>query len=366
MTPSGAALRHTTTRSQILAARRGRARAPVRITALRVADGPDSYTQAEVLARLGLAGDESAEGVFARCGVQRRFLNLSHEFLSTPQPDRAAGVEDELLERTVTAVDALGADLGSVQTIITSSLHSPGCPTIAHRLVDHYGLSPSVDKYHVSGVGCASAVPLMRLALSAQQAHPDRDTLVIAAESMSSLLTPARPEDPKAKTIGAAIFGDGCAAALLSGGEGGEGPAIAATAVHQVPDSLHAVTLARSGEDSYLHLARDLPEIGASELPAVLDTFLAEQRLSRDSIDHWMVHPGGRRIVEGVQDALGLTREDTATSWESLADHGNVGTPSIFYVLKATCESCDPSPGDHGLAITIGPGVSVGLMLLRW
>jgi predicted naringenin-chalcone synthase len=366
MTPSGATLRETASLSRTRLIRRPAAQRAVRIAGLATHDGAASYTQDEVLARLGLVGDESAERVFSRSGVQRRHLNLSDEFLATPQPDRAAGVEDELLDHAIHAIDAIGADLESVQTIITSSLYSPGCPTIAHRLVDHYRLLPSVDKYHVSGVGCASAVPLLRLAVQAQHSHPDRNALVVAAESMSSLLTPARPEDPKAKTIGAAIFGDGCAAALLSTQPGDSGPAIVATTVHQVPDSLHAVQLARSGEDSYLHLARDLPEIGASELSQVLDAFLAEHRLSRANIAHWMVHPGGRRIVEGVQGALGVSREDMATSWDSLADHGNVGTPSIFYVLAATCEQRSPQPGEYGLCVTIGPGVTVGLMLLRW
>ena len=70
--------------------------------------------------------------------------------------------------------------------------------------------------------------------------------------------------------------------------------------------------------------------------------------------------------IRSIPIFSGLSREDIATSWESLADHGNVGTPSIFYVLKATCERRKPAPGDLGLAVTIGPGVSVGLMLLRW
>ena len=47
-----------------------------------------------------------------------------------------------------------------------------------------------------------------------------------------------------------------------------------------------------------------------------------------------MAHPGGRRIVENVQSALGLSRDDLATSWGALAEHGNVGTPSILYVLR--------------------------------
>ncbi|HEX5225946.1 MAG TPA: 3-oxoacyl-[acyl-carrier-protein] synthase III C-terminal domain-containing protein [Solirubrobacteraceae bacterium] len=366
MTPTGAALRQTTRTPLALSMRRTRTRPTARIAALAVSDGPTAYTQEEVLERLGLRGEESAEGVFARCGVRTRNLNLSDEFLDLSLQGRADAVEEDLFTRAVGAVDTLGIDPRSVGTILTSSLFSLGCPTIAHRLVDHYELDPSTDKYHVTGVGCASAVPLMRLAAQTMAAEPARPVLIVAAESMSSILTRATPEDPKAKTIGSAIFGDGCAAALLSGEVSGEGPKILDTQVHQVASSGHAVTLAISQHDSYLHLARDLPEIGASELAEVADGFLARHGLTRESIAHWMVHPGGRRIVEGARDALGLSDEDLATSWQALAEHGNVGTPSIFYVLDATCRERMPARGEHGLAVTIGPGVTVGLMLLRW
>jgi alkylresorcinol/alkylpyrone synthase len=79
-----------------------------------------------------------------------------------------------------------------------------------------------------------------------------------------------------------------------------------------------------------------------------------------------MLHPGGRRILEEGAGALALTDEDVAVSWKALADRGNVGTPSIFYVLDGTIRERDPAPGDLGLTVTIGPGVTLGLMLLRF
>src|SRR6266576_6333018 len=91
------------------------------------------------------------------------------------------------------AIDKLGADHKSTGTVLSASLYSLGCPTLAHRLVEQYGMHPTTDKYHVVGVGCASAVPLLRLASQSLHAHPQRDVLVVAAESMSSMLMPATP-----------------------------------------------------------------------------------------------------------------------------------------------------------------------------
>jgi alkylresorcinol/alkylpyrone synthase len=343
-----------------------RATSAPRIAGLAVADPETSLSQEEVLELLGLRGDEFAERIFASCGVKRRHLGPAGDFPASTLQGRAARVEEELLRHAIRAVDRLAIDPNRVGTVVSASLYSLGCPPLAHRLLDHYAMHPSTDKYHLVGVGCASAVPLLRLAAQALHHHPGRHVLVVAAESMSSILMPAEHDDPRAKTVGSAIFGDGCAAALLSSDADAEGPAILASQVHQLAGTLDAVSLSLTPEDSHLHLARELPELAAADLRGLVEEFLSRNRLDRTSIDHWIVHPGGRRIIERVQAALALDDEDVAVSWDALANHGNVGTPSIFYVLRRTLEQRSPSRGERGLMVTIGPGVTVGLMLLRW
>ena len=76
-------------------------------------------------------------------------------------------------------------DPQEVGTVISASLYSLGCPTLAHRLVDHYQMDPTTDKYHLTGVACASGVPLMRLAAQTLREHPGSTRWCVAAESMS-------------------------------------------------------------------------------------------------------------------------------------------------------------------------------------
>jgi alkylresorcinol/alkylpyrone synthase len=337
-----------------------------RIVGISVSHSESTYSQEQVLERLRLKGDEFAERIFARSGVKRRHLDLSEDFLGKTLQGRAQQIEQGLLRHSIHAVDALELDPLQVGTVVSSSLYSLGCPTLAHRMVDHYGMHPATDKYHISGVGCASGVPLMRLAIQTMREQPDKQALVVTAESMSGILTPATPDDPRAKTVGSALFGDGCAAAVLSGDPGADGPVILDSQVHQIEGTLDAVRLDLTAEDSYLHLARELPDIGGAALPKVVTEFLHRNHLEHSDVDHWMAHPGGRRIVENVQSALGLSEDDLATSWGALAEHGNVGTPSIFYVLADTIARREPAPGERGLMVTIGPGVTVGLMLLGW
>ena len=243
-------------------------------------------------------------------------------------------------------------------------LYSLGGPTLAHRLVEGFGMDPETNKYHIGGVGCASMVPLVRLVVPSLGNHPGKKAVIVAAESMSGMFSRATSDDQRAKTIGSAIFGDGCGAAVIEMGT--TGPAIVASKVHQINATLDVVRMELSDEDSYLHMERDLPELAATGLPGLVDEFMETVALTRADVDHWIVHPGGRRILDCVGDALGLSRAELEVSYDVLATRGNVGTPAIFYVLSEAMERHRPAAGQRGLMITVGPGVVVGLMLLEF
>lgn len=344
----------------------GSPRFAARIAGLAVANPARSYTQAEMLELLGLVGNEFAETIFSRCGVERRHFAITPELLSTPLQGRVEQSEELLLEMALEAVAELEYDAGDIGTVITATYYSLGGPTLAHRLVDKLGLAPSTDKYHVLGVGCASAVPLFKLASQALLEKPESRALVIGVESITGFLTAGGPDDERTKIVGSSLFGDGCAAAILTRDASASGPALLAAKVHQIEDTLGAVRFRVSADDSFMHMGRELPSIAREGVAELVDGFLAERGLTRDRIQHWMIHPGGRGIVEAVEEGLELSRDDVQVSYDTLANHGNMGTASAFYVLQGVSERNDPRSGDLGLMLTIGPGVTVGLMLLRW
>jgi predicted naringenin-chalcone synthase len=321
-----------------------------------------------MLGLLGLEGNEFAEKIFARCGVKTRHFDLAvtNGLLRTNLQERAHRTEDQLLGLAIEAVDQLAIDPADIGTVITSNYYSLGGPTLAHRLLAHYEMDPATDKYHILGVGCASAVPLFKLAGQALRDHPDKHALVVAADSITGFLTPVAADDERAKIVGSSLFGDGCAAALLTGGASNGAPVVAATRVHQVGQTLDAVAFQLRADDSYMHIGRELPVIAEEQLGGLVDSFLADYALERPDVDHWLIHPGGRGIIEGAQKGLSLSDEEVRISTGVLADFGNMGTPSSFYVLKRTVEQRLPAAEDTGLMVTIGPGVTVGLMLLSW
>jgi predicted naringenin-chalcone synthase len=338
----------------------------VRVNDISVANPASSYTQEQMLELLGLAENPFAQTIFARCGVERRHFELTPDTLATTLQERTAQTEEQLLRLAIEAIDRLEIDPTDIGTVITATYYSLGGPTLAHKLLAHYGMDPSTDKYHVVGVGCASAVPLFKIASQSMRDHPGKHALVVAAESITGFLTAVGEDDEQVKTIGSSLFGDGCAAAVLTNGASTVGPSIVAAQQHQIEDTLGTVHFHLDGDDSFMQIGRELPKLARRRLLELVSAFLAEAGTEVDAIDHWIVHPGGRGIIDGVQNGLGLTDEDVAVSRDVLARFGNMGTPSSFYVLRETIARRAPQPGERGLVVTIGPGVTVGLMLLSW
>jgi predicted naringenin-chalcone synthase len=325
------------------------------ISGLAVSHPPRSFTQDELLALLGLGGDEFAESIFARSGVRTRSLFVSEHTLGASLQARAAATDAHVRELALEALGQLDFDPAEIGVLVTAGYWSLGGPTLGQRLTEELGLGTTTDRYHVTGVGCASAVPLVRMAGQALRERPGERALVIGAERVSGFMTRARPGDPRTKVVGSALFADGCGAALLDlGDDAPSGPEIVATAVHHVPGTLDQVRFAVSAHDSYM------------QLPLLVDELLEPRGLDRSSIDHWLMHPGGRGILEGAQRGLSLSDEQVAPSRAVLAEFGNTGSASSFFVLRATERMRDPRPGELGLMVSVGPGVTVGLMLLSW
>jgi predicted naringenin-chalcone synthase len=337
-----------------------------RLSGLSVASPQRSFSQDEMLELLGLSGDEFARRIFARSGIRRRQFELSPSLLRSTLQGRTPATEEQHLRMAVEAIDRLEFDPAEVGLVVTSSIYALGVPTLGQRIVERYGLGAGTDKYDLYGIGCASAVPLFRLASQLLRHRPGQKALVVASESMTGFLTAVRPEDPKVKVVSSALLGDACGAALLGDGYDDPGPAVLATAVHHVSGTLDHVRLALSDGDSFGEISREMPTIAETGLPPLVDDFLSAHGLDRNAIDHWLVHPGGPAIIKGVQHGLGLSDEQVEPSVHVLSEHGNVVTAAAFLVLHATTQRRQPAAGDYGLMITVGPGVTAGLMLLRW
>ncbi|WP_367140317.1 MULTISPECIES: 3-oxoacyl-[acyl-carrier-protein] synthase III C-terminal domain-containing protein [Streptomyces] len=168
--------------------------------------------------------------------------------------------------------------------------------------------------------------------------------------------------------VATALFGDAAAAVVVLGAHRARtaaGPALVATCSRLHPGTGHLMGM-RVGTGGFaVFLSPEVPAFAEKHLPGEVRDFLAGHGLTTEDITSWVCHPGGPKIMEALDQGLGLPPGALALSRDSLAEYGNVSSASVLDVLRRTL-AAPPAPGSAGLLLALGPGLTSELLLLAW
>jgi alkylresorcinol/alkylpyrone synthase len=271
------------------------------------------------------------------------------------------------------------ADPGEVGTVVFVSSTGIATPSLDVALIDSLGLRPDVRRVPVFGLGCAGGAA--GLAIAARLAdggtgHPAPDgvaaresgprtpakVLLIAVELNS--LTFQHGDYTKSNLVATSLFADGAAAALVSGGEG---PVeIVESATYLVPRSRGLMGWEFVDSGFRVVFSRRIPKVIQDMIPETLGRLLGPRSLDAGTLASLVLHPGGRKILEAYESALGVGREHLAASYRVLARYGNMSSATVLFVLDEEMRASERKGGDLGLLAAFGPGFSSEISLLRW
>jgi alpha-pyrone synthase len=254
------------------------------------------------------------------------------------------------------------------QIVFVSSTGFVG-PGIDAELIERLGLRRDISRATVNFMGCAAAMNGLHLACDRVKAHPTHKSLVICLELSS---VNAVFDDSINDVIIHSIFADGCAAMIVGAGTASQ--AIGTDKIlikdrlsYLVENTQDGITLGIKDNGITCQLSRQLPEYIQTGIEPVIDHFLADNGLTKEGIDLWAVHPGGTRIIESVQRALGLSDTQVEPSWQILSEYGNMLSTSLLFVIERmlanhqnSCPDAPESPtGLNGIAFSFSPGIGV-------
>ena len=232
-------------------------------------------------------------------------------------------------------------------------------PGIDVALIKQLGMSPTIGRVQVGFMGCHGVLNGLRVMRAFIEADPAAQVLLCAVELCSlHYQYGATP----AQLVANALFADGAAALVAAAAEETDDHwQIAATASVLLPDCEDAMTWRIGNHGFEMTLSPRVPELIARHVRPWLETWLKAEGLSLAAIGSWAIHPGGPRIIESVAAALELPAGSTAASAEILADHGNMSSPSVLFVLDRLQQVNAPRPC---VALAFGPGLVAEAALL--
>lgn len=265
-------------------------------------------------------------------------------------------------------LDQVGLDPSDVAQLAFTTVTGVAVPSIDARLMNRIPFSPNMKRLPLFGLGCLGGAAGIARTADYLEGHPREAAILLSVELCS--LTMQREDLTVANMISSGLFGDGAAAVLMVGEEHplaqtGQ-PLVVATRSIFFPGTEYIMGWDVVDSGFKIVLSADVADVAEIHLRPALEDFLREFGLSIPDITHWISHPGGPKVIEGIEVGLGLPAGALDLSRESLAKVGNISSTSVLLILQETLSRNHPGPGEYGLLLAMGPAFCAELVLLKW
>jgi predicted naringenin-chalcone synthase len=307
--------------------------------------------------------------IFGNAGVDKRYSIMSPEEVFTrtsfeEKNDIYIRECTKLAEQALqNALDKAGWAANEIDYLITVSCTGIMIPSVDAYLVNRLKMKQNIVRLPVTEMGCAAGISGIIYAKNFLKANPGKKAAVIAVESPTA--TFQLDDFSMANIVSAAIFGDGAAAILLSSCNEDDGPEIIADEMYHFYDAENMMGFKLTNKGLRMVLDETVPEIISHHFPEIVHPFLEKNNTDMNEVKHLIFHPGGRKIVQTVEELFGSLGKNINDTREVLKLYGNMSSVTVLYVLERFMEK-DIAKGDKGLMLSFGPGFSAQSVLLQW
>lgn len=299
--------------------------------------------------------------------------------------EEAACLCEQAVRRLLAAVDMASTEISQLTSMMSTVV---SVPTVDAILMNRIEFSPRMKRVPINGLGCMAGVAGLGRVADYLKGHPEDSVVLLSCELGGSafwqggvqgylqealrrdLTESSFYTDLVSQIVTVALFGDGAAATLMVGDAHRLArpglPRVVDTRSGFLQDTLHVAGVDVLDRGFRNRLSVDVPGLAKVGLRPVLDPLLADHHLTLDRISHWMIHPGGPKVLTATAEEFGLGADDLRLSQHVMRTVGNVSGPTVLYMLEETLSSYDLAPGSYGLVVGMGPGFSQEAVLLQW
>ena len=253
-------------------------------------------------------------------------------------------------------------DLNKLITISCTGFFAPG---LDYYLINEFNFPLNIKRTNIGFMGCAASIIGFNNALEYLKSEKESNTIVVSLELCSIHL---QTEPTRDNILANMIFADGCAAALFSNSDKYESdskliPVFTKSLLFEKSEKYMGWKIGNFGFE--MMLSSELPKIILNEAVPSLIKILEKEDIDYKKIKYWALHPGGRAILDSLQNGLNLSDEQMSASREVLKNYGNMSSVSILFVLKELIDNHNMESGEICCAAAFGPGLTMEVAIFK-
>ncbi|HLR10087.1 MAG TPA: 3-oxoacyl-[acyl-carrier-protein] synthase III C-terminal domain-containing protein [Sporosarcina sp.] len=317
--------------------------------------------------------------VFENSHIQKRHLCMPLEWFEDPHSFQernelysqfavqygVQAIQKCLTNETMLIEELYTLDIDAIFMISSSGISTP---TIEARIMNQLPFRADTKRIPLFGLGCAGGAMGISRAYEYCRAFPHAKVLVLAIEFCS--LTFQKDDFSKSNLVGSSLFSDGIACALIGGKDATISankpvPQIVDTTSAFMPNAEDVMGWDIRNNGFHVIFSKSIPSIIEHWLGPTVEQFYQKNHMNNQSIQHFIAHPGGEKVLLAYEKALHFPTDKMANSKNVLREFGNMSSPTILYVLKRFMEQ-SVAVEEQGLMAALGPGFCAELLLLQW
>ena len=250
-------------------------------------------------------------------------------------------------------------DPKSITHLITVSCTGMSAPGLDLQIAEAMELSPNLFRTSVNFMGCYAAIHALKLAKMICDTTPDANVVIADTELCTLHFQKEYTPDNAASSL---LFADGSAAVLVSNNIKTQNSISLKGFYSQVSfKGKNAMSWELSSKGFLMKLSGYVPQLIEEDINTLVNASLAHHKTDKKDISHWCIHPGGKKILQVIEQKLGLQKEDMCYSKTVLEKYGNMSSPTILFVLKDMMQNMQKGANVFGVAF--GPGLTMETFL---
>lgn len=248
-------------------------------------------------------------------------------------------------------------DAKEITHLITVSCTGMSAPGLDLELVEALQLPRTVFRTSVNFMGCYAAIHALKLADALVRTAAGARVLIVCTELCTLHFQQAPTLDNMLSSL---LFADGSAAALIVPDDyAGKGMRLSSFYSEIVPEGKKDMSWDLSSTGFRMTLTSYVTDLIRADFGGLVGNALKQGGKEYEDINHWCVHPGGKKILDAIHKSLSLTNGHLDDSYQVLDQYGNMSSPTILFVLKRILDRVDYSRPNCILGAAFGPGLTM-------